>query len=395
MNAQTPSNPTELLQAMVRINSVNPELPGSDGGESALVDALQRLAVSWGMTTRRLPVPGMSDQLLILHEVGVGPWLLFDSHLDTVAVEGMTIDPFGGECRDGRVWGRGACDTKGTGAAMLWALHRYTQQARAGESPNNIALLFSIDEEVSMRGIRSFIEQDLPGLGWRPDAAIVGEPTELRPVIAHNGCLRWRLTTKGLACHSSIPHEGRSAIRAMATVISALHEQYLDPLDARHPLTGPAVGSINTVRGGSAPNIVADTCTIEIDRRLLPGEEPDVQMQAVKRIVDALTSEGQPVEYEQQLQVFHPPLGTDHNGELTRSIQHALGDLGLPTLCLGAPFSTHACYFDEVGIPAVVWGPGSPHPAHTEDEWVAVEQIDRGAEAYLRLMRHPLPVASA
>lgn len=395
MNAQTPSNPTELLQAMVQVNSINPTLPDSDGGEAKLVDALERLAIEWGLSTRRLAVQGMCDQLLILHEVGVGPWLLFDSHLDTVAVEGMTIDPFGGELRDGRVWGRGSCDTKGTGAAMLWALHQYAQQKHTTEQPNNVALLFSIDEEVAMQGIRSFIEKDLPSLGWRPDAAIVGEPTELRPVIAHNGCLRWRLTTQGVACHSSIPHEGRSAIRAMAKVITALHEQYLDVLDGRHPLTGPAVGSINTVHGGSAPNIIADTCSIEIDRRLLPGEQADPQLLAVKAIVDALTSEGQPVRYDQQVQVYHPPLGTDHNGELTRSIQHTLGQLGLPTLCLGAPFSTHACYFDEAGIPAVVWGPGSPHPAHTEDEWVAVEQIDRGVEAYLHLMRHPLPVASA
>jgi len=176
------------------------------------------------------------------------PWLLFESHLDTVAVDGMTIEPFAAERRDGRLWGRGACDTKGTGAAMLWALQRYVRAseresaaASAERRPNNVALLFTTDEEITMTGVRSFAANDARGLfrsigasslehraphqaphqaedhggrqakqpGEEPPSpalgdlagVVVGEPTWLKPVTAHNGVIRWRVTTRGVAAH--------------------------------------------------------------------------------------------------------------------------------------------------------------------------------------------------
>lgn len=373
-----------LLQEMVRINSINPALPGSDGGEAALADHLETLARGWGFDVRRLPVKGLTDQRLITFTVDEKlPWLLLDSHLDTVAVEGMTIDPFGGQIKGDQLFGRGSCDTKGTGAAMLTAMRAYAEGP--GDKPNNIALLLGVDEEVAMRGIQSFVTHDLPNLGFTPWGVIVGEPSECRPVIAHNGCVRWRLHTHGIASHSSVPHEGRSAISAMVKVIDAIESRYAPAMQTDHPLTGAPVCTVNTIQGGSAPNIVPDRCTIQIDRRVTPNETRQQVEPALRFLLDELVH----VEYTLEKLIDHPPLAPESSKKhLLPAVQSVLKRMGLPTLAPGAPFATHAAYTAAAGLPSVVLGPGSPHKAHTKDEWVSVSAIERGVELYLGLMRY-------
>jgi acetylornithine deacetylase len=377
-----------LLQEMVRINSVNADLPGADDGEAPLTAFLEDLAGSWGLTTRRLPAGPLNDQLLITCEVADDrPWLLLDSHLDTVSSEGMTIDPFGGEIDGDKLFGRGACDTKGTGAAMLTALHHYADQP--GERPNNIAILLSVDEEVAMRGMQWFVEHDLPKLGFWPWGVIIGEPTEFRPVVAHNGCVRWKLTTLGVATHSSVPHEGRSAISAMVKVIDAIESRYAPALQHDHPLTGAPVCTVNMIHGGTAFNIIPDRCAIAIDRRVTPSETAQEVEPALRYMLDELVH----VEYELCKEIDHPPLAPESSAAaLLPAVQSVLRDMGRSTLAPGAPFATHAAYTAASGLPSLVLGPGSPHKAHTVDEWVSVEAIERGVEMYLGIMRYNPPI---
>src|SRR5690606_22024879 len=138
--------------------------------------------------------------------------------------------------------------------------------------PNHVALLLSVDEEVSMTGIRSFIANDLPRLNIRPRGVIVGEPTLLRPVIAHNGVVRRPITTTGIAAHTAVPEFGRSAILMMNRVIHAVQSRYMDALDACHPLTGRAVASFTMIRGGTQENIIPERCDVVVDQRYLPGD---------------------------------------------------------------------------------------------------------------------------
>ncbi len=376
-----------LLQELVRINSVNAALPGSADGERELRDFLDDLARSWGLTTRRLPAGDQHDQLLITCDVGTDkPWLLFDSHLDTVSSQGMTIDPFGGHIEGDKLFGRGACDTKGTGAAMLTALRHYADQP--GTQPNNIALLLSVDEEVAMRGMQWFIRHDLPDLGFTPWGVIIGEPTDFHPVVAHNGCVRWKLTTRGIAAHSSVPLEGRSAISAMVKVIDAIESRYAPALQHDHPQTGAPVCTVNMIRGGNSPNIIPDHCAIEIDRRVTPCESPQQVEPALRYMLDELVH----VDYELTRQIDHPPLAPESSAAvLLPAVQAVLRGMGKPTLAPGAPFATHAAYTAAAGLPSLVLGPGSPHKAHTPDEWVSVEAIGRGVEMYLRIMRYNPP----
>lgn len=385
MPTHPPESVIELLRAMVRVDSVNGSLTGRPEAEAELVGLLGQFAGAWMLDVELLPVEGQASQLLLTLRVGAGrPWVLFDSHLDTVAVDHMTIDPFGAELRDGRVWGRGTCDTKCTGAAMLWALRDY---ARSEDRPNNIALLFSVDEEVAMTGIQSFVKNDLPRLGFRPTLAVVGEPTEHIPVVAHNGLIRWQIQTHGKAAHSAVPWEGRSAITDMVRALSAVQCDYIDKLDAEHVLTGRAVASVNLIKGGNAPNIIPEHCACEVDRRLVPGEDVDAVLPAVARLLDAIKAEDEGFSYTQSVNVAHPPLLPESSAAVLPIVKQALTDNRVRKPAVGAPFATHAGYLSQAGLPTLVLGPGSPHPAHTKDEWVSVQEIELGAQVYGALMR--------
>lgn len=385
MPTRLPESVTELLQSMVRIDTVNSALTGRAEAEAELVDLLSEFAGKWMLEIELLPVHGHATQLLLTLRVGADrPWVLFDSHLDTVAVDHMTIDPFGAEVIHGKLYGRGACDTKGTGAAMLWALRQYAQ---ASERPNNVALLFSVDEEVSMAGIQSFVKNDLAKLGWSPSLVIVGEPTEHIPVIAHNGCVRWEIQTRGIAAHSSTPWEGHSAIADMVKALSLLQSAYIEKLDAEHDLTGPAVASVNLLRGGSAPNIIPESCVCEVDRRVVPGEDPSAVLPTVAELLDRLKQDDPGFDYAQTLKVAHPPLLPESSAAVLALVKQALIDNGVRKPSVGAPFATHASYLAAAGLPTLVLGPGSPYPAHTKDEWVSVDEIELGVKVYGSLMR--------
>ena len=151
---RAPETLEELLVQMVSFDTVSTHFGGKVGGEAALAEHLETLALRWGLQTRRCPVPEGNFNLLITCEAVPGSeWLLCESHMDTVAVSGMTVDPFKAKAEDGRIYGRGACDTKGSGAAMLWALREY---ARGAVRPRNVGLLFAVDEEARMTGAQAF-----------------------------------------------------------------------------------------------------------------------------------------------------------------------------------------------------------------------------------------------
>lgn len=377
-----------LLQAMVGFDTVNSAISGRPDAERALSAYMESQAQAMGLDTRRLPVAGDGFNLLVSCQVNVrAPWLLFESHLDTVSVDGMTVDPFEGRIADGRLYGRGACDTKGTGAAMLWALSRYGRR----NGPNNVAILYTLDEEVGKTGVRTFVASQLPDLDWRPAGVIVGEPTRLRAVVAHNGVVRWRIRTEGVAVHSSDPSRGRSAIRMMTEVIGALEERYIARLTSKHPLTGAAQCSVNLIRGGTQINMTPEHCEIHVDRRVVPGEDPDTVIPAVEGVLEELRS-GNPhltVVQEAPDMVDSPldPAGGKAFGAFVASV---LRTMGLPDGLTGVGYGTDASSFSRSGIPAVVLGPGDIAQGHTADEWIDLGQLNTGVDVYYSLMRSPM-----
>lgn len=379
MPVNPPAAPEELLAKMVSFETVNPTFGGPADGEARLAGYLEDVAHSWNLTARRCTVPGGGHNLLITHEADpAAEWLLFESHLDTVSTEGMTVPPFELTVRGSRLHGRGACDTKGSGAAMLWALRDYARESRR---PRNAGVLFVTDEEDGMAGAQAFAARELRDLP-RLRGIIVGEPTRLRPVVAHNGALRWRTLTRGLAAHSADPGKGRSAISAMLRVVAALEERFIPQATASHPLTGRAAASINVIRGGRAVNIIPDSCEILCDRRLVPGEDPAQVLAARDAALAGLAAEHDSV-------YLAPALPPESSAALHAWLQPALAADGLDPAAIGASYATDASHYAAAGAPVLVLGPGDIAQAHTADEWLDRGEFARAVELYGRILRLP------
>jgi acetylornithine deacetylase len=387
MSLVIPADCLQLLQRMISFNTINRVAEGILFVEGQLAQYLEQVAQAWGFKTDRLTVTGDAYNLLVSHEVNSqAPWLLFDSHMDTVDVDGMTVPPFEGLVKDGKIWGRGSCDTKGTGAAMLWALRNAVQ---SGQLSTNIAILFSIEEEVSKTGATVFAQKQLSQLPWYPVGVVVGEPTQLQLIVAHNGYVRWTIRTNGQAAHSSDPSQGRSAISAMARVITTIERDYIPTVTTAHPLVGKAQCSINVIRGGSQINVIPESCEVLIDRRLVPGEDATPVLPTVKAMLQPLC------ESDPQLNVEHleirvdPSLSSDINRPLANRVGQVLANLGFSVEPAGVKYGTNASNLAAGGLPAVVLGPGDIAQAHRADEYLELDQFEQGIKVYQELMSQP------
>jgi acetylornithine deacetylase len=382
--ATLPRNVDELLSAMVRIPSVNSVVSGDPLAEQKMVEHNEAVARAMGFTTQRLAVPGRADNLLVTHRVDPRrPWVLLESHMDVVSVEGMTIDPFGGEVRDGRLWGRGSCDTKGTGAAMLWALHQY---ARAGGKACNVALLFVVDEEFGMTGIAQFARRQMAQLDWRPALAIIGEPTMLNPIVAHNGIVRWKMVARGVAAHSSNPSRGKSAITAILRAVDAVENRYTPSLTATDPMCGKAQCSVNIIRGGVQVNIIPEHCEAHADRRVVPGEDYRQVIPALQKLLDPVRASMPGVPIDIEVLFENPPLLAQSSRSVLPRLQQVLRGMGLSGEASGAQYGTDAAHLADAGVPTVVLGPGDIAKAHTKDEYLDLDQLHRGVEMYQAIL---------
>ncbi len=413
MKPALPLDPIEITKRLVSIPSVNPmgqEVSGPEFGEGRLTEFLETFFQSLGFTCLRQKIePGRENLIARLDgepapggepspESG-GPIVLFDGHQDTVPVEGMTIDPFKPEIRDGKLFGRGACDTKGPMAAMLATAARLAKERPAGMP--TLVFCFPINEEFGFTGVRqvsriwdtteperAFAEKTYPFLPRRPDMAIIGEPTNLDVMVAHKGAVRWRCRTRGSAAHSSRPETGVNAIYKMAPVLKTLerYQEEADTLIPGHPLCGSATLSVGTIHGGVGVNLVPDECVIEIDRRVPPGEKGEDAYSHVQAYLKKHLPADIQVEHDPPMNVL-PSLSDKHNGPLAERL---LKTVRLTTGCgkrVGAQFGTHAAVYAEWDIPSVVCGPGSIEQAHQAVEWIEVESLCQGAEVYYRFVK--------
>ena len=387
--AKVPNSVLDLLIEMISFDTVNEHISERHFPEKKMMEQIESYALQWGFQVSRLPIANTSANsafnLLITYEAYKdAPWLLFESHADTVDVKNMTVNPFIAEVIDGKLYGRGACDTKGSGASMLWALQKYSQGV---DKPNNIALLFVTDEEISKTGANSFVGAQLSQLPWKPVGVIVGEPTMCRLVVAHNGVLRWKIRTKGVAAHSSNPANGKSAISAMAKLILEFERIYCAETNAIHPLTGRSACSVNTITGGSAVNIIPSVCEIEIDRRILPGEDPLDVRKSIQAVLDRISLANSSIEIETSEPFIDFPLDPLSNVEFAAQISKSLDSLGFADELLGVAYGTDASTYSIAGLPAVVIGPGSIDQAHTKDEWIELQELDKAVVIYEQFMK--------
>ena len=363
------------LADLVSINSVNPAYEGGQS-EAVICEYIRRFFQTCGIETWEQEVfPRRPNLVARLNGRNPNRRIILEAHTDTVSVAGMTIPPFDPRIIDGRLYGRGACDTKGGLAAMMHALA--SLKADDLVPPCEVWFVAAADEEFSYRGVVKLCE------GLTGAAAIVAEPTELRAVIASKGVVRWRILVRGRAAHSSKPHLGVNAITHTARIVLALEADHERLSQNVHPLLGPATCNVGVIRGGVQVNFVPDSCAIEIDRRLLPGENVDTVLAGYQRMLDDLKAANPSLDA-----VMEPPMLIDHPLETAPDSPPAqlasrlLGEMGLDPQVAGVPFGSDASKLSHCGITSIVFGPGSIDQAHASVEYVEVRQVVQAEEFY-------------
>jgi acetylornithine deacetylase/succinyl-diaminopimelate desuccinylase-like protein len=367
----------KLLADLIALPSVNPAfLPPRhpSAGEKRVADFLAATAARAGLEVEFQKVmPGRSNVIARLRPPGkIKQTILLAPHLDTVGADGTGFIP---QRRNGRLHGRGACDTKGSAAAMFSAL---CELAAAKSRPQNTEIVFAglIDEENAQAGSRALADG-----GFRADLAIVGEPTKLQVVTAHKGCLWLRLETRGRAAHGATPHLGKNAIHEMARIVDFLETDYAAGLKRRkHKLLGHGTVNVGKISGGAQPNIVPAECVIEIDRRTLPGEtENSVRREIAARLrAKKLSAKISSFKLAPAL-----PLETDARLALVKQFLRAANQ----TRPLGVDYFCDAAVLSAGGMPSVVFGPGDIAQAHTADEWISLAELERGKDLLVRFFR--------
>ncbi|MGA2179599.1 MAG: M20/M25/M40 family metallo-hydrolase [Verrucomicrobiota bacterium] len=394
----------KLLAELIALPSVNPAFaPQSVAsarqarhyGEKNVADFLASVAARAGLEVEFQKVlPGRSNVIAcLLPRNKIRQTILLAPHLDTVNTDDSQFIP---RRKNGRLYGRGACDTKGSVAAMLTAL---CELANAKSRPLETEIVFAglVDEENAQAGSRALVRCPAFRRFGQPAAAtsrlkaghqtvlaIVGEPTRLQVVTAHKGSLWLQLETRGKAAHGATPQLGQNAVHEMARIVDVLETDYAARLRRRrHPLLGTATVNVGMICGGAQPNIVPDRCVITIDRRTLPGEtETSVRREITALLrVKKLSAKISSTKLAPCL-----PLETSPKLPLVRHFLRSVGQ----TRPVGVDFFCDAAVLSRSGIPSVVFGPGDIAQAHTADEWISLDSLERGKDLILRFL-HSLP----
>lgn len=367
------------LSDLVSINSVNPEWNGP--GERKVSEYVSGFFRDAGIIVEIDEVlPGRSNVIACVKGLSAADPVLFEAHMDTVSVDGMTIPPFEPLVSNGKLYGRGSCDTKAALAAMM---HAVRDVALSGEEPpRDIIFAAVVDEEHAFRGVLGLIEW-LKRNEILPGAAVVAEPTELRLVRANKGVLRWRIETRGKASHSSKPHLGDNAIVRMSEVIRELEEQNELMKENSHPLLGSGTCCISMIEGGEQVNFVPSRCTIHLDRRLLPGESVTHILSEYRKSFSKYP--------EGTVDVLSPDLADE---AMETPVSEAVVQVGMSVLeemklesepC-GVPFGCDVTKLSRFGIPGVIFGPGSIDQAHADVEYVDVNEVEMAFDFYRRFL---------
>jgi acetylornithine deacetylase/succinyl-diaminopimelate desuccinylase family protein len=372
---------TDDLVEMIQCQSVNPfdESPTIGNREAEFAELYSRKMTDAGLEVgSHEVVPGRSNVWGRLAAsgplAGTGSTVMLAGHLDTVGVDGYD-KPFSAHSNDGKVFGRGACDMKAALAAYLEVVR--VLGAANIELSGDVLVAGICDEEHQMMGSVAFA-----GHGPRADVAIIGEPTELAVCPAHKGQVCLVITTYGTAMHSSRPELGVNAIVAMAQVIDALGTYAYDlRLGESHPLCGVATTNPGVIHGGTIASTVPDVCRLEIDRRTLPGQTVALVMAELRALLEPLRAGGLRYDLSEPTLLAHP-LDTPLDHPLVAAVTAAATSVrGVPVKPTAFPAATDA---PNLGIPAVICGPGSLSDAHTLHESVAIDDVVAATKIYLR-----------
>ncbi len=300
--------------------------------------------------------------------------VIFAPHLDTVGVTGMTVPPFRLSAGDGRLYGRGSCDTKGPTAALFAALAEWSRSRERRETNVRWVVVATAGEEQGSLGAEFLCKG-----GLNADFAVALEPTDLRVVSAAKGVLRVRITAAGRAAHGSKPHKGINAIYRLMPLVGEIRGKISRRLASReHALLGRATVNLASIAGGGELNIVPAACSLGLEFRTHPGCTGDAILKMLRSAI-ASRCPGAQMEVVRD----RPAFVAERGGEWAARVRRASrGWAAADWFCDANIFNAH-------GIPAVAFGPGSIAQAHTKDEYIEERELADGARAFLQILLSP------
>jgi len=371
-----------LVERLIRLCAADTQNPPGEEARAALPLAEELRGFGFDVALTDI-FPGRPNLVATLSNGG-RPRFAFNTHYDVVqAGAGWTTPPFAPAIRDGRLYARGACDAKGSMAAMVEACVALAADRAAWRG--TLMAVFVVDEEVASAGAKAFAATR-PGL----DLAVVGEPTNNAVFTAHKGSLRPVVRVKGRTAHSSTPHLGRNAILDAARLL-LLVEKLGAEIAARpgHALLGGASLTVTRASGGLADNIVPDACELLLDRRLLPGETED----AVVAEIEALFAEaGVEAEIIRRVPTTGGPVATPPDHRLVcAALDIARRHGAQADAPRGFPGACDLVHMAAAGAAGVILGPGSLAVAHQPDEHVPLDELEAAARIYRDLALAMMP----
>lgn len=362
------SNPsTELLSQLVAIDSVNPDLVPGGAGEGAMARFVAEWLTRAGLeVTLEEAAPGRPNVIAEARGSRGGRSLMLNAHMDTVGVAGMQR-PHQPEVIDGRLYGRGAYDMKGSLAACMRAM----VAIKGRHLPGDVILTGVVDEEYASIGTQAIVKR------WRADAAIVTEPTELNLCVAHKGFVWFEIETIGRAAHGSRPDLGVDAIAKMGSVLVGL-----EGLN-RELMAGPAHARLGTgslhaslISGGQELSSYPERCTLQVERRTIPGETPDLAEKQIRQVVDHALAADPTFTATVRRSLDRDYFEIEESAPIVKAVQEqATRILGKTPALFGATFWMDAALLSSAGIPTVVFGPGG-EGAHAVVEWSDLAEVD-------------------
>lgn len=358
----------QQTQAMVRINSINSDLEIGANGEGEMAEYLTQQLKQIGLTPIVHEVEaGRSNVVAILKGTGGGKSLLLNAHTDTVGITGMA-EPFSGDLRDGKLYGRGAYDMKASLAAMLTVMKGFMD---AGvRLAGDVIFTAVIDEEYGSKGTEHLVQH------YQADGAILTEPTNLRICRAHRGFAWIEVITYGRAAHGARHHEGIDANLHMGRVLSEI-ERLSQALLAgdEHPLLGTASIHVPLIQGGTSQSVYSASCRIELERRLLPDDTLDAVTAQIQAIVDKLSA--QDPQFKASVKIFFSrnPYEIDPSSEIVQVVKQAASQiLSTEPDIYGELWWMDSALLADAGMETVIIGP-TGDGIHADEEWVDMESV--------------------
>lgn len=366
---------TAILQKMIQIDSTNPSLHPTGAGEKEVANYSAALLQEIGLDVQLFePQEGRVSVVGTLAGSAsqTGRSLLLNAHLDTVDVVGMA-EPFSGDIRDGKLYGRGSQDMKGAMAAQIAAVKAVVDAGISLKGDVHIAGV--ADEEFASIGVQSILPH------FQPDAVIVTEPSDLEISVAHKGFIWIEVKTFGRAYHGSRPDMGVDANMRMGRFLAKLDrlEQELANRPP-HRLLGPPSLHAATLSGGSAWSAYAAECTLGIERRTIPGETVEQVEQEFQNLIDACRADDPTLKIEMRTELVRDWFEVDESAPIVSSLKQAAHEvLGEQAPIIGQHFWTDAAFHSKTGSDTVLIGP-TGHGLHSIEEWVELDSVVKLAE---------------